>query len=149
MLLSETEKEIINLLQKDFGFAARPFKDLADKLNMTETKLVEKIKELKESGIITRIGPFYNLDKSTGYVSLVAMKVPLDKFKEVTELVNGYQEVAHNYERNNVFNMWFVLATSTFDEAMSVLNDIENKTGLKTYNLPKLKEYSLDLYLEV
>lgn len=136
-------------MQKNFGFDVRPFQSLAVKLDLSESDLVDKIKDLKDRGYITRVGPFYNLDKSSGYVSLVAMKVPLDVFQTVAELVNSYEEVAHNYERNNLFNMWFVIATSTVEDAARVLSEIELKTGLKTFNLPKLKEYNLDLFLEV
>ena len=77
------------------------------------------------------------------------MKVDEPRFAEVAAIVNSFTEVAHNYKRQHELNMWFVLAAHTEAEAMSILKSIEQKTGLPTYNLPKLQEFNLDLYLEV
>lgn len=146
---SEQEKKILNLLQKDFGFSPAPFADLAAILGMDEADLIQKVQDLKDRGFITRVGPFFNLDRSSGYISLVAMNVPEERFEEVAAIVNSYPQVAHNYQRTNAFNMWFVLGATSPEEGAEVLAEIESKTGLKTMNLPKLKEFNLDLYLEV
>jgi hypothetical protein len=76
------------------------------------------------------------------------MKVPTERFEEVSQVINSFEEVAHNYERNHVFNMWFVVSGFGKKDVENTLSDIERLTGLKTYNFPKLKEYALDLYLE-
>lgn len=136
-------------MQKDFGFSATPFADLSAQLGMKEEDLIKKVQELKDRGFITRVGPFFNLDRSSGYISLVAMNVPEERFDDVAEIVNSYPQVAHNYKRTNAFNMWFVLGATSPEEGAEVLAEIELKTGIKTMNLPKLKEFNLDLYLEV
>lgn len=122
---------------------------MAQKLNVSEELVLAKVSELLSRGILTRVGPFYNMDKSSGYVSLVAIEVPLDRYDEVTAVVNSYEEVAHNYQRESRFNMWFVIAGTTKEQVLDVLSDIERKTGLKTFNFPKLKEFALDLFFEV
>lgn len=108
-----------------------------------------QVESLRDRGFLTRIGPFFNMDRTSGHVSLIAMKVPELRFEEVNEIVNSFEEVAHNYERNNEFNMWFVVSGISREEVKDTLLKIEHLTGLKTYNFPKLKEYVLDLYLEV
>lgn len=147
--LTPLEKKVLNLVQKDFGYEINPYNYLAKTLQISVNELLKIMKRLKEEGYITRVGPFFNMDKSTGYVTLVAMKVPEDDFDRVANIVNSYLEVAHNYQRDNDFNMWFVLATSESQRAVEILFEIEKQTGIKTYNLPKLKEYALSLYLEV
>lgn len=122
---------------------------IADKLSVTEKVVIEKVNTFLNEGILTRVGPFFNMDKSSGYVSLVAMKVPEDKFESITEIVNSYDQVAHNYKRTHELNMWFVIASPKEEKAFAVLKEIEKKTGLKTYNFPKLKEYALDLFFEI
>jgi DNA-binding Lrp family transcriptional regulator len=118
-------------------------------LNTTEEIVLSKVKSLLDRGVLTRVGPFYNMDKSNGYVSLVALIVPEDRFDEVSVIVNSYEEVAHNYKREHQFNMWFVIAGTHEEEIKKVLLEIEKNTGLKTFNFPKLKEFALDLYFEV
>ena len=149
MNFSSIEKQILNLLQKDIEFDVFQFDKLSRELNIDKKDLMNSIKKLKADGAITRIGPFFNLDKSSGYFSLIAMKIPSENFNEVAEVVNSYEEVAHNYQRENEFNMWFVLACNSKEEGMKVLDDIELKTGYKTYNFPKLEEIHLNLFLEV
>jgi DNA-binding Lrp family transcriptional regulator len=122
---------------------------IAEKLNIAEDVVLERINYFLNEGILTRVGPFFNMDKSSGYVSLVAMKVPEERFLEVTEIVNSYEQVAHNYKRTHELNMWFVIASPKKESAQNVLREIELKTGIQTYNFPKLKEYALDLFFEI
>ena len=85
----------------------------------------------------------FNVEKMGGAYSLVAMKVPDSRFDEITAIVNRFPEVAHNYKRNHVFNLWFVLATDSPGQLDSVLEKIRNETGLAVYDMPKVKEYRL------
>ncbi len=121
---------------------------MAEKLGMSEEYLIIQIESLLNRGILTRVGPFFNVDRTSGHVSLVAMKVPLECFEEVSEVINSFEEVAHNYERDHEFNMWFVVSGIDMEDVAKTLTQIESLVGLKTYNFPKLKEYILDLYLE-
>jgi hypothetical protein len=67
----------------------------------------------------------------------------------VSDLVNSHAEVAHNYAREHALNMWFVIATETPEDIDRVINRIEQQTGLRVYNMPKQKEYFLQLKFEV
>ena len=80
----------------------------------------------------------YDAQKLGGAFSLVAMQVPEKDFDMVAEIVNSYAEVAHNYQRDHDFNMWYVLATETPQQIDEVNHDIEQRTGLKVFNMPKL-----------
>jgi sugar diacid utilization regulator len=66
----------------------------------------------------------------------------------VTQIVNSFQQVAHNYERNHDLNMWFVVATETQQQLDETLEKIEQKTGLRVFNMPKINEYFVGLKLE-
>lgn len=147
--LTEDDRKVLRVAQKNFGFSKTPFDDIARELGFDPELVLEILKNLMKEGVITRVGPFFNLDKSSGYVTLVAMKVPEERFKEVSAMVNSYVEVAHNYKRKHEFNMWFVLGAHSSKRAFEVLGEIEKESGLSVINLPKLKEFNLDLYLEV
>ena len=55
--------------------------------------------------------------------------------------MNTIKEVAHNYQRDHEFNMWFVLATESHAGIQDVINRIEAITGYCVFNMPKEKEY--------
>ena len=61
------------------------------------------------------------------------------------DIVNGFREVAHNYEREHRLNMWFVLATETAAEIAAIADEIEARTGLKVYRFPKEAEFFIGL----
>jgi len=142
------DKNLINLLQHDFPVCHRPFAQLAEKLDSTETELIHRVQAMLDNGLLTRFGPMYNAVNMGGSLSLCAMKVPDDRFDEVTEQVNGFAEVAHNYQRDHEMNMWFVLATETQQDLDDTVNAIENVTGIQVYNMPKQKEFFVGLHFK-
>jgi DNA-binding Lrp family transcriptional regulator len=142
------DKNIINTLQHDFPVCERPFSQLAETLNSTEDELIHRVQTMLDDGLLTRFGPMYNAANMGGALSLCAMKVAEDRFDEVTEQVNAFEEVAHNYQRDHEMNMWFVLATETQQDLNNTLEDIEKITGIKVYNMPKEKEFFVGLHFK-
>ena len=146
--MDQLDKDIINTLQYDFPVCDRPFAKLANTLNSTENELINRVQAMLDSGLLTRFGPMYNAVNMGGALSLCAMKVPEDQFDEVTEQVNAFAEVAHNYQRNHEMNMWFVLATESQQELNNTLAAIEKSTGISVYNMPKEKEFFVGLHFK-
>lgn len=139
--LDALDRAIINQLQGDFPIAEHPFAEAAQRLGIDEATLLDRIKRLMQENVVTRFGPMYQIERLGGAFTLAAMKVPADRFDEVTALVNAFQEVAHNYQRDHEFNMWFVLATDAPERIDETIARIEAATGLKVFNMPKEKEF--------
>lgn len=142
------DKNIINTLQHDFPVCDRPFAVLAETLHSTEDELIARVQSMLDSGLLTRFGPMYNAVNMGGALSLCAMKVPEERFDEVSEQVNAFAEVAHNYQRDHEMNMWFVLATETQQELENTLAAIAHRTGVPVYNMPKQKEFFVGLHFK-
>lgn len=147
--MDELDRKIIRVLQDGFPLTEEPYIDIASELGIEEKDLLERLSHLLQNKTLTRFGPMYDVQKLGGAFSLVAMKVPGPDFEMVTEVVNSYPEVAHNYQRDHVFNMWYVLATETPQQIDEVNRDIEQRTGLKAFNMPKLNEYYIGLQLAI
>lgn len=143
------DRLIINELQGGFPVAERPYRDAAARLGTTEEELLRRLEALLAAGTLSRFGPMYQAERLGGALTLAAMQVPPEDFERVAGIVNGFPEVAHNYEREHAFNMWFVLATDTPARSDAVIADIERATGYRVYNLPKLEEFFVGLKLEV
>ena len=73
------------------------------------------------------------------------MRVPPERLAEVADLVTGYSEVNHNYEREHAFNLWFVVTAPSRQEVMEVLADIAARSGLQVLDLPLEQPYRVDL----
>ena len=139
--LDATDRAILNRLQDDLPLTQAPFTDVANELGLTQDDLLERIARMKDSGIITRFGPFFDAAAMGGAFCLCAMVVPEHDFETVLNLVNAREEVAHNYQRAHKLNMWFVLATETPDGITTTANAIERETGLEVLCFPKLQEF--------
>ena len=149
MELSQLERDFINNFQGDFPLQEHPFASAAEQLNCSEDELIATVKHLKDQKLLTRFGPLYDAARLGGGLTLAAISVPEDRYEIVTELVNVYPEVAHNYRREHELNMWFVLATETPAELELVLSSIEEITGLTVYNFPKQEEFYIGLWLHL
>ncbi len=144
-LLDEVDRRIINLLQEGLPVVETPFTAAAEELGLIETDLLSRLAALKAAGVLSRIGPMYNSSCFGGGLTLCAMAVSEGRFDAVAGIVNGFAEVAHNYEREHPFNMWFVLATEKEEQVAPILAEIERLTEIKVLNLPKLDEYYIGL----
>lgn len=147
--LDDTDRSIINKLQYGFPISDYPYRDAAKELGIDEQELIDRIKTMRESGLLTRFGPLYHAENMGGALSLCAMKIPTAEFDTVAEQVNAFDEVAHNYQRDHAMNMWFVLATESIEAKLETLEKIEQQTGYPVYDMPKEKEYFVGLYLKV
>ena len=143
------DRAIINALQGGFPVCERPFAEVAARLGTTEDELIARIDGLLKQGILSRFGPMYHAERLGGALSLAAMSVPEEDFERTAEIVNAMPEVAHNYQRSHSLNMWFVLATETPQALEAAVARIERDTGYPVYNLPKIREYFLELKLHV
>lgn len=139
--LNDIDRALVNALQDDLPLTHRPFLPLAESLGITEDELLARVKAMRESGVLTRFGPFFDAVRMGGAFCLCAMEVPQERFEEVNDLVNAHLEVAHNYERTHKLNMWFVLACETEPGICESAARIEEETGLRVFQFPKLQEF--------
>ncbi len=145
--MDATDRRIVAELQGGFPLCPHPYAVAARTLGIGEEELLRRLARLVETGVLSRFGPLFNVEAMGGTYILAAMAVPEDRFDEVTRLVNDHVEVAHNYEREHLLNMWFVVAADTPERAEAVLLEIARETGIEVLSMPKLEEYFIGLRL--
>lgn len=149
MTMNEIDKKIINCLQDGFPLSSRPFAEVAEQLGSTEQEIMERVQVLLDDGILSRFGPMYQAERMGGGLTLAAMKIAEEDFSRVTEQVNAFSQVAHNYKREHELNMWFVLATETPEGILECIEEIEKVTGYQVFNMPKQEEFYVGLRFEL
>lgn len=145
--MDELDRRIVNALQGGFPVSPRPFEEAARQLGTDEATLIARLRRLLEQGVLTRFGPLFNAERLGGAFTLCAMAVPRQDFERVAAIVNSFPEVAHNYEREHRYNLWFVVAATDTARLRQAVAAIEARTGHSVLDLPKLDEYFLDLRL--
>ena len=148
-IMDAVDREIINGLQGGFPVSETPFADAAKKIGLEESDLIKRVGNLLNDGTLSRFGPLYNIEKVGGSYTLCAMAVPDSEIEQTAQIINSYPEVAHNYERDHDYNLWFVIATESPEQISELLVKIEEKTGFAVMNLPKQEEFYVGLHFDV
>lgn len=147
-MLPPLHKQLLNNYQQDFPLSPTPYRDIADQLGVSEDEVLQAFQALSEQQMISRIGPVIAPNK-VGSSALVAMAVPEADLPCVAEQISYYPEVNHNYERENRFNLWFVVVADDEQHLRAVIADIEQQTGFKSMLLPMLADYYINLGFEL
>jgi len=142
--LTDLERRFLNAFQHDFPLTPTPYADIAEELNVTEAEVLKMLDSLEQRKILSRVGPVFTPNRA-GCSTLVAMAVPVKQLEDIAKLVNSYDEVNHNYERLNKFNLWFVLTASDQERIETIILELREKTGFQILNLPLEQAYHIDL----
>lgn len=148
-ILDDLERRIIDVLQEGFPLVPEPYAQVAAQLGVGEGELLARLQSLLERRVLTRFGPLFQVERLGGAFVLAALAVPEERYGAVTDLVNAFPQVAHNYRREHVLNMWFVLATETPDGIPAAIAAIEAATGLPVHAFPKEREFFVEMKLPV
>ena len=105
-MLTELEKKVIAAIQKDIPIEKYPFLEIANKIGISENKLLEILQKLSDHGVIRRFGATLKHQKS-GFSSnvMVAWKVSDERIDEVGEKLSNFDQVSHCYNRNSI-DVW-------------------------------------------
>jgi len=143
-LSDDTGYRLLNEFQHDFPLGARPFAEIARHLGLSEAEVLKRLGDFQRSGLVSRVGVVFRPHR-VGASTLAAMAVPADRLESVSQLVNRFDEVNHNYQRAHHWNLWFVVTAGSNQRIHEILHEIEQASGLKVLFLPMLEDYHIDL----
>lgn len=103
-MMTNREKQLIHLVQKNIPLTERPFKDLATHLNCLEEDVLLGIKNFKKRGIIRKFAAVVRHQKA-GFVknAMVVWSVDESRCETVGKYLASFPEVTHCYERVPAF----------------------------------------------
>lgn len=142
--LNDLEKRLLNEYQRGFPVSATPFADIAARLGISEALVLKILNRLQSIGVVSRVGPIFQ-PNLIGASTLAAMAIPAEELEAVAEHISRYEEVNHNYEREDRFNLWFVVTAPNQGRLNEVLEEMERETGYPILNLPLEKKFHIDL----
>ena len=141
--LDATDKKILGIIQSGFPLEAQPYAVIGAQVGLTEAETLARVRALKESGVIRRLGASFQSKKLGWSSTLCAAKVPEDQIEAFTAEVNKHPGVTHNYLRANEFNIWFTCIAPGKQAIQDTLDQITSATGIPILNLPAKKMYKI------
>jgi len=141
---TELTQKLLNEYQHNFPVTSTPYVDIGKRLGVDEQTILELLKELDKSSILSRVGPVFRPNR-IGVSTLAAMAVPEHKLQVIADIISSYPAVNHNYEREHHFNLWFVVTAENKELLDRTLEDMESQTDIRIMSLPMEKDYHIDL----
>ena len=148
--MDEKDRKILNILQTRFPVVPEPFDAVGAELGISGGEVLDRVKRLKEEGIIRRIGAVFD-SRKLGYTStLCAARVPGEKIRAFVEVVNGYRGVTHNYQRSHEYNVWFTFIAPDQAALEKALDEIRQRTGISDLiSMPAVRTYKINATFEL
>ncbi|MCD6561417.1 MAG: Lrp/AsnC family transcriptional regulator [Deltaproteobacteria bacterium] len=139
-MITEIDKKVISLIQKDLPVDRRPFALIADKIGITEEKFIERVNNLKKQGIIRRFGATLR-HQEAGFSSnaMIAWLVPEERIDEAGRILSGFREVTHCYHRkpngNWRYNLYSMIHGKNREQCYDIAARMAQSSGIDKYEL--------------
>ncbi len=144
------DRRLLNLIQKDFPLAIRPFVVIGEQLGIGEEDVLTRARRLKEVGIIRQISAIFD-SRRLGYSStLVAMDIAEEHIDESASRISELPTVSHNYKRDHSFNLWFTLTLPPGADLEAEVAQLSDVAGARrTRTLPALRVFKIGVELDL
>jgi DNA-binding Lrp family transcriptional regulator len=148
--LQDLDRELLNAVQWDFPLTEEPYAALAERMDLTERALRDRVARLKDLGVLRQLSAIFDT-RALGYNSaLVAAKIDPDRVDEAAAVVSAHPGVSHNYKRNHAYNLWYTIAVPPGDSLDDHVDVLHRESGaLVTRKLPTLKLYKIGVKLDM
>ncbi len=122
--------EIIRTLDDGLPAKARPWREAAQKLGVSEDELVARLRKMQRDGMIKRVGASINYHKAGWRANaMAAWLVPKNDIERAGAAAAEFDEVSHCYERETApdwsYNLYTMVHARDADELAGVLRRLE------------------------
>ncbi len=133
--MTALEQLLLSVVQDAFPLEERPYLVLAEQLGSDEPSVFAAVENLRQSGIIRRIGGVYD-SKALGFISrLCAGNVPESALDAFAAAVNKIPAITHNYVRSHEYNVWFTVIAQSEAEIQKIVDEVCAKTELHNVHI--------------
>jgi len=156
-MLTDLEKRVIACVQDDLPLVARPYLALAQRLDISEGKLLAVLEDLCRKGVIRRYGATLRHQKS-GFAAnaMGAWQVPEARVAEVGRIMAASPHISHCYRRdpneNWPFNLYTMIHATDEAACRAIAADLAQQSGVAHYELlfsrRELKKTSMQYFPE-
>jgi len=140
MECSELDKKIINRLSGDLPTDMTPFAALAGEIGVDESDLLATIEDYEKTKVLRRFAAVL-AHRDVGFVAnaLAVWHVPEDSVVETGEIMAGFEDVSHCYERLSYpqwpYNIYTMIHGRDRQQCLEIVERIAEATGIRDYTV--------------
>ena len=144
--LSDIEKKVLAVIQHGMGITAAPYADMANEAQVSTDELLGVLNGWKQNGILRRIGAIVShFHVGLGAGMMVVWQVPAEQIEEVGQMLAGFEEVSHAYQRpasdNWPFNLYTMVHGESNEQVKATVEKMSKACGIDKYQgLETVKE---------
>lgn len=137
-MLTELEKKVIASIQGDIPITLSPYRELADKLGISEEAFLAVLKGLCDRGVMRRFGATLRHQK-TGFSAnaMTAWKVDEARIETVGQKMATHPAVSHCYRRDPSgdwpYNLYTMIHATDADECRRIARHLSAETEVSEY----------------
>ena len=136
--ITEMEKGLIRILQRDFPIARHPFKAWADEGGMTEAELLGAAQSFIDRKWMRRFaGVLHHREAGFDANAMGVWIVPADQQEKFGRMAAQFEAVSHCYLRPTYpdwpYNIFTMVHATSRQECEAILAQISEATGIKSY----------------
>jgi DNA-binding Lrp family transcriptional regulator len=134
------ERKILAVLQKGLPKSQRPFHDMADEIGIDTTQLLAVLKDWRQQGKLRRIGAIVNHFKvGFGAGAMVVWQVEPERTEKIGEMLAGFEQVSHAYERhtneNWPYNLYTMVHGKNEQDVQETVHRMSEACGISDYRV--------------
>ncbi|MGB2108499.1 AsnC family protein [Marinobacter vinifirmus] len=148
MRLDTVDQQLINHYQRNLPVCERPYREMADTLGISEDEVISRLAVLQQQQVLSRVGPVFEHSQA-GASLLAAVAAPVEQIDLVAARINSAPGVNHNYAREHLYNLWFVMTAPDEDTLDERLDELEHQLKLPILRLPMVEGYHIDLGFDI
>lgn len=155
--LSEMEKEVIKVSQKDVPLQERPFRELAERIGVSEQEFLRTLRVLKEKGVMRRFSAIL-FHRNAGFRAngMVVWRVPSERVDEVGTYLASFKSVSHCYQRTTNehwdYNLFSMVHGRDEEEVLAFVERVGREIGVEDWDVlfstRELRKRRVELFSE-
>ncbi len=136
----DLERRILAALQNGLPDSRTPYADLAREIGISTEELLTTLEAWKQGGKLRRIGAVVNhFEVGLGEGAMVVWKVEPDRVAQVGEVLAGFKEVSHAYERQTApgwdYNLYTMVHGTTQKAVRRTVERMSQAVGVSDYQI--------------
>lgn len=139
--MDAVDRKLLAQTEKGIALTSEPFREIAEKLGITQKEVIARLNRLKDEGVIRKFGASIKPNNIGFYANaLIAWKVPANRMQEVGVYLSKLSDISHCYERQAVaglweFNLYTVIHARERESLQQLVNQISSETAVNEYKI--------------
>lgn len=139
-MIDSVDQQIIRRMQAEFPLSASPYKTIAEEIGISEQILLERLNQMKQSGILRKMGAVLQ-HRLAGFHgnALCCWDVEPDRVVEISSLMAGCAYISHVYLRQPhpkwPYNLYTVFHSQTREQCEKLMEQMAQTIGIADYQV--------------